>query len=162
MPRARTLEELTEAFKRLGVEQPEDWAASEVDEGINQLGRAAFLTAAWRDVVSERDDTWIGRALLQDPNQQFGLSASLQRALDVGVDKGDLAFIVRSMQGELLQAIACLLDDQYDLPVHFALFEVDQATGKPISPIEGLHESVLETDPEGLELQSIRGGAIST
>jgi len=43
---------LTELFKKLGAEDPESWANSQVEEGINQLGRYLFLRQAWRtDVV---------------------------------------------------------------------------------------------------------------
>ncbi|HYD74135.1 MAG TPA: hypothetical protein VEF55_13435 [Candidatus Binatia bacterium] len=139
--------------------EPESWASSEVKEGINQLGRAAFLTAAWRQIVSERDHSWIDQALVADSHDTYGLGQSLRRILNAGVDKSDLTFVVRAMQHELLAGIAYLLDDQRNLPVTFALFEIDPETRCPVSEIAGVHESTLETDPEGIEGGSIRGRA---
>jgi hypothetical protein len=36
--------------------------------------------------------------------------------------------------------------------VNWELFEVD-STGKPLHPVDGLHESVLDTDPTGREMR---------
>ena len=42
--------ELTEIFRKLGAEDPEDWARSQIREGIPQLARFLFLREAWRSI----------------------------------------------------------------------------------------------------------------
>ena len=48
-PEDRTRAEgLAETFRRLGAEEPEAWALSEVEDGIPQLARFVFLRRLWR------------------------------------------------------------------------------------------------------------------
>lgn len=48
-PRNRHLAEaLAEKFRAVGAEEPDDWAASEVEEDIPQLARFLFLRRLWR------------------------------------------------------------------------------------------------------------------
>jgi hypothetical protein len=48
---AKALKKLTARFKSLGIDDPESWARSEIQEGIPQLGRAVFLRALWDAVL---------------------------------------------------------------------------------------------------------------
>jgi hypothetical protein len=48
--------ELAEVFRSLGASDPDQWAYSEVHEGIPQLHRYLFLRQAWKQVVPD-DDT---------------------------------------------------------------------------------------------------------
>src|ERR1700683_2577550 len=54
-----TEDDLVDLFGRLGAPSPEDWARSQVTEGIPQLARFLFLKQAWSNVVSEGDTAWI-------------------------------------------------------------------------------------------------------
>jgi len=47
----KALRKLAARFKSLGVNDPESWARSELQEGIPQLGRAVFLRALWDAVL---------------------------------------------------------------------------------------------------------------
>jgi hypothetical protein len=153
-------DELTRIFTQLGAPDPEGWAASEITEGINQLGRFLFLKGAWSHVVADDDTTWMDRSIEGTPvgrDRPFdGVAHALRRLIDAGADRNDLNQLVRGMQVELLSGVCSLLDDaaavegnQYQ---HWVLVGVDSAGG-PGRPILGLHESVLETDPTGREMR---------
>jgi hypothetical protein len=80
--------------------------------------------------------------------------------LDAGASRDDIAEVVRVMQWEVLAGLAYQLADpgvvdypSDDLPpVNWGLFELDD-DGEPLRPIDGLHESVLDTDPSGREMR---------
>ncbi|WP_278924715.1 hypothetical protein, partial [Pseudophaeobacter profundi] len=48
--------QLTELFRALGAQRPEQWASS-------QIHRYLFLKQAWAQVVDETDDSWIERII---------------------------------------------------------------------------------------------------
>ena len=100
------LEQLTELFRKLGAPEPETWASSQVNEGINQLGRFLFLREAWRRVLDENDHSWIqNRIEISARNSDApcaGIGPALQRLLAQGVNPQDLTDVVRVMQYELL------------------------------------------------------------
>ena len=156
------LERLTELFRKLGANEPEEWASSQVEEGINQLGRFLFLRQAWRKVIAEDDQDWI-RAQIDNSAAYpdgpcSGIGPALQRLLKKGIDPQDLMDLVRVMQYELLFGLCYLLSDPGDLEpevqnVAWALVQIDSDTGKIVDEIAALHESVLETDPTGREMR---------
>ncbi|MBX3187679.1 MAG: hypothetical protein KF819_11715 [Labilithrix sp.] len=162
--RSYTLSELTAIFASFGADDPEGWARSQLTEGINQLARFFFLREAWKLIVSHADRSWIQRereeAARAPRAPGAGSGAALERLLSTGADEGDLTEIVRATQWQLLAGFCALLDDQSQiecggLGITWALFETD-AADMPIARIDGLHESVLETDPAGLEMRSER------
>jgi hypothetical protein len=154
-------EELTKLFQRLGARDPEGWASSQVNEGINQLGRFLFLREAWRGVISEDDHSWMNNEVANS-ERNFGKPCSgvgraLERLLAAGAEKQDISDVVRGMQYDLLFGLCYLLDDPGDLEgevedVYWGLVEFNE-NGVPIGPIAGLHESVLEMDPTGREMR---------
>ncbi|ODT17050.1 MAG: hypothetical protein ABS54_17970 [Hyphomicrobium sp. SCN 65-11] len=155
------LDELTALFEKLGAREPALWARSQLEEGIPQLQRFLFLRQAWRDVVCENDTNWmqahIQRAQKNPDAPYAGVGHALQRCLDSGASAQDLNDIVRGMQAELLFGFCYLLGDPMFTEAELAelgwgLFEVD-GDGKPVQPIGGLHESVLDTDPTGREMR---------
>lgn len=158
------LKHLTDVFRSLGANDPELWASSQVDEGINQLGRFLFLRQAWRHVLGEDDYTWIDAEISfsgKSPEAPgSGTGKALERLLKTGCTRADITTVVRGMQFELLYAFCYLLDDPGDLEevvqdVSWALFQIDQ-DGNPTAPIDALHESVLELDPTGREMRPAR------
>jgi hypothetical protein len=150
------LRALTELFARLGARDPEGWARSQLDEGINQLGRYLFLRQAWRLVVAESDHSWIDEILASDPKKPGGGAVSaLERLLGEGAVREDLTEVVRVMQWKLLFSFCYLLEDPGDTDVDgfaWGLFQTEE-DGEPTDPIIGLHESVLEMDPTGREMR---------
>lgn len=158
------LERLTEIFRSLGANEPEAWATSQINEGINQLGRFLFLRQAWRRVLAEDDHSWIDAEISlsrKSPKAPgSGTGESLERLLKAGCARADITNVARGMQYDLLFALCYLIDDPGDLEeivqnVSWALFQIDQ-DGNPTAPIDALHESVLELDPTGREMRSAR------
>ncbi|WP_443747374.1 hypothetical protein [Asticcacaulis solisilvae] len=150
---------LSALFAKLGAPNPENWANSQIQEDIPQLHRFLFLRQAWKNIVHNGDTAWMSRALTTPPHGPGGaIAPALRRLLDLGCDAGDLTTVVRTLQWQLLFRLCYLLDDP-DLEgedksvddLAWGLFEVD-ADGRPGRAVNGLHESVLETDPEGKEM----------
>jgi hypothetical protein len=152
---------LTRLFELAGAADPQSWAESEIEEGIPQLARFLFLRQAWRLVVADADVQWIDREIQQSKRHAdapgAGLGQSLARLLASGASREDLAELARTVQWQLLHGLCYQLSDpaieEPELSeVAWGLFEVDK-DGKVGRPIEGLHESVLETDPTGREMR---------
>lgn len=150
---------LTAIFRKLGADDPEGWADSEVSEGIPQLARFLFLKGAWERIVADDDTSWIDNVLQNVPTDSddpyAGAAHSMRRMLDAGVSKSDIAQLVRSTQAEFLFDLCYMMDDPESVEgnedlVDWAFVEID-SNGDYGRPIEGLHESVLETDPTGRE-----------
>lgn len=161
------LESLTATFRALGARDPESWAKSQIEEGIPQLARFVFLRQAWSNVADERDESWIDHLVSEaDDGSTEPLGAvgpALKRMLDAGIARSDIVDVVRGMQYEILFSMCYQLSDpgsveflDESMPeVLWGLFQLDEE-GNPSSPIDGLHESVLETDPTGREMRPRR------
>lgn len=153
--------ELTKLFQKLGAQDSELWARSQVKEGIPQLQRYLFLRQAWKQVLREDSSVWIDRQIKESeryPTGPYaGVGAALKRAVASGTPKQDLIDIARGAQAELLFQLCYLLDDpglsEPELGAFaWGLFEVDE-NDNPIPPrIGNLYESVLETDPTGRQM----------
>jgi len=164
MSDASEIKRLTALFRKLGAPDPEGWARSQVEEGIPQLARFLFLRQAWRGVVSENDPTWIDRAIAhaeEDSDAPYaGAGYALSSLRARGATDFELTELVRAMQAELLFHIAYILGDSSDLEpladeIRWALVQTDE-DDQPIAVVDGLHESVLETDPTGREARPRR------
>jgi hypothetical protein len=154
-------DDLTELFRLLGASQPEEWSASQIEQGIPQLHRFLFLRQAWKSIVTEEDTSWIGAAIAATalaPNAPYaGVGAALASLRAKGATDDELTDLVRGVQAELLFQFCYLLDDpeideEEAADVTWGLFAVDE-DGTPLEPLVGLHESVLETDPTGREMR---------
>lgn len=155
---------LTALFKRLGAPEPEEWASSQLNEGIPQLHRFLFLRQAWRHVVNEDDASWID-AWVEDANRRpddpyAGVGHALKRLRETGAADADILDIVRGVQAEFLFTICYLLGDpNIEEPeaqhINWGLFSTDDE-GAPIESIDSLHEDVLGTDPTGREMRPRR------
>jgi hypothetical protein len=152
---------LTHLFEVAGATDPQGWAKSEIDEGIPQLARFLFLRQAWRHVVGDADVAWIDREIQHSKQNPAvpgaGLGHALSRLLNSGANREDLTELARAVQWQLLHGMCYQLEDpSIEEPelnqVAWGLFEVD-GEGKAGRPINGLHESVLETDPTGREMR---------
>ena len=154
-------EELVNLFGKLGARKPEEWASSQINEGINQLGRFLFLRQAWKKVISEDDHSWIEREIADADRNPGKPGSSIGRALRNllanGSKKRDISDVVRVMQYDLLFGLCYLLDDPGELGpevgnISWGLVEFSE-NREPTAPIAGLHESVLEMDPTGREMR---------
>lgn len=162
MPIPTSEEELTALFRELGASSPEEWAHSQVTEGIPQLLRFLFLKSAWENIPNEGDTTWIESEILSakaNPDRPYaGLGLSLARCKDLGVAVEDLNEIARCLRAQMLFSIGYLIDGPAYFPrsledVSWGLFQVNE-DGRPMGEqIAGLHESVLEFDSTGREMR---------
>jgi hypothetical protein len=152
---------LTHLFEVAGAPDPLSWAKSEIDEDIPQLARFMFLRQAWRLVVADADVQWIDREIQQSTHSPeapgAGLGQALSRLLNSGASREDLTELARTVQWQLLHGLCYQLSDpsiqEPELSeVRWGLFEVNDK-GEVGRPIDGLHESVLETDPTGREMR---------
>ena len=149
---------LTAIFRMLGAPSPEDRARSQIREGIPQLARYLFLRQAWREVIGPDDRAWLVEMRRLEPDGPGGaIGPALDRLLASGADEKDLTTVVRIMQWWLLAGLCVRLSDpgvieEEVADVAWQLFQVDD-NGAPIAPIDGLIESVLETDPTGREMR---------
>jgi hypothetical protein len=159
------LEELTALFGKLGAEDPEGWARSQIRENIPQLARFLFLKQAWKLVIDEDGRDWISeRRQIDTDNPGGDIGPAIERILAAGADESDLTRVVRIMQWEILTGLCDLIDDPEYLRddrgiiekeagyILWGLFQVDD-NGYPVTEIGGLHESVLETEPTGREMR---------
>jgi hypothetical protein len=153
--------QLTALFRKLGAPDPEGWASSQVEEGIPQLARFLFLRQAWRAVVREGDATWIDQAILRaerHPAEPYaGVGHALKNLRARGAMDEEITDVVRGMQAELLFQFCYLLEDPGDVEpevadVSWAFVQTDEE-GNVVNAVNGLHESVLETDPTGREMR---------
>jgi hypothetical protein len=150
---------LTALFEQLGASDAADWARAQAREGIPQLARFLFLRQAWRNVLRPSDTGWIDEALKLEPSGPGGgIVRSLKNAEAAGVTREDLTEIVRVKQWELLFQFCYLLDDpqieEADARgISWGLFQIGE-DDLPGRQINGLYESVLETDPTGREMRS--------
>ncbi len=161
MSQADAKSKLTALFKLLGATDPEGWASSQISEGIPQLHRFLFLRQAWRQIIDESGIQWIDlqiESAQERPNDPYaGVGHALRRLRDLGAADNDIIDVVRGTQAEFLFQICYLLaDPQIDEPeashVNWGLFCTNDE-GEPTEPLDGLHASVLETDPTGREMR---------
>jgi hypothetical protein len=159
-------EELTALFQKLGADDPEGWARSQIQEGILQLPRFLFLRQAWRQIVEEGDSSWIEYALQRaqtHPDEPYaGVGHALKKLRARGATDEELTDVVRGMQAQLLFSLCYLLEDPGDVEaevadVRWALVQIDEE-GHVLGNVDGLHESVLDMDPTGREMRP-RGSA---
>jgi hypothetical protein len=153
--------ELTELFRQLGASSPEQWAHSQVTEGIPQLLRFLFLKHAWSKVIPDGNTDWIEREISSakaKPHVPYaGLGLALARCRAAGAKPEDLTEIARCLQAQMLFSMAYLIDGPlYEQGLgwfSWGLFEMGEDR-RPIGPqVGGLHESVLELDPTGREMR---------
>lgn len=155
------LHELTELFRKLGAPEPENWASSQLREGINQLGRFLFLRQAWREVVPEDDQSWIQAEINHSDKEPgapcSGIGSALKNLLAAGADPQDITDVVRVMQYNLLFRLCYLLGDPGELEpevqhMSWGLVQLDEQ-GEVVARIDCLHESLLGMDPTGREMR---------
>jgi len=152
---------LAALFEKLGAGNPDGWARSQLEEGVPQLARFLFLRQAWRAIVDEGDSTWIATAITRaesKPDEPYaGVGHALRKLRGRGATDEELTDLVRGMQAELLFQLCYLLEDPGDVEpevadVAWSLVQVD-GDGNVLASVNGLHESVLETDPTRREMR---------
>ena len=152
---------LTALFRKLGAPNPEGWAHAQLNEGIPQLARFLFLRQAWRSIVKEGEANWIDESIssaeLKPAEPYAGVGLALKKLRGRGATNDEITDLVRGMQAQLLHSLCYLLEDPGIVEpeassVFWALFQTDEE-GNILESVDGLHESVLETDPTGREMR---------
>jgi hypothetical protein len=154
--------ELTKLFRKLGADEPESWAKSEVMESLPQLARFLFLRAAWENVIPEDDTKWIDQEIERSTRQPdapcSGNGMALQKILDLGASRDDIVDIVRSMQYKTLFGMCYLIDTlSEDIPeigdFGWVLYETNKEGKITGRIVQGMYESALSMDPTGREMR---------
>ena len=145
-PTRSRAESLRDTFARLGADEPDSWAHSEVDEDIAQLGRFVFLRAVWREIERWRDRDSVVALCEEASDEACDVAARLaaRAAFDVAL------------------RIVELIDNEEDIESSgqlpgWLLIECDTEGGPTGCALGGLHESILECDPRNIEGEDIRG-----
>ena len=153
------LERLTAVIERIGVSDAQSWALSEVLEQIPQAARAMFLRMAWRNVIEPfRDPKWIDEHLelyRKDPTGPLAEGrAAIERMLEARVAREDIALVAWTVAVQTVFNLLYHMGDYESVEgaPGWSLLETDPETGQMTGRlIDGLHESLLETDPAGRE-----------
>ena len=136
---------LTRRMAELGAPEPDSWARSEITEGIPQQARYLLLRRIWANtLVPWRDPGMLRR------------NEALAQLLDRGADQELLAEALRGVVFNAVGDVIMILDEGYDPDAPgdapgWTLAETasdGNATGRQVG---GLHESLLEVDPDGVE-----------
>jgi hypothetical protein len=144
---------LLDAFRACGcTNDPEGWVRSEIDENFAQLARFIFLRLIWEDQLQP----WRDPAVLD----RIPLAKQL---IDAGADRESILQLLSGAVSDAVWRTLTLLDsawvhesvDDPNLP-GWRLMEVDKSTGELTGrEVSGLHESLGEVDPEGLDGEGI-------
>lgn len=163
---------LTALLAALGCPGAEGWAHSQVAEGIPQLARYLFLRQAWSRIAPEPPTAWLDaevRESKRHPDASYaGIGHSVEALRAKGATDAELGELVRASQAIMLFQLCYLRDDPcfrdiaQPLPdgesledVNWGLFLTDR-DGQPVQRVQGLYESVQETDPTGREVRPKR------
>ena len=150
--RSMNEQELTELFRKIGAQQPEIWARSQIERGIVHFPRDLFLNLAVGDATQPDDRSWLTKMRSRKPNDPGGeFGPAIDRLLAAGARADDLTTIVGIMQMSLLVDLCALLDDPGELEpevsdIRWRLFQCAE-NGAPEAPISGLAETFYETGP---------------
>jgi len=156
----------TALFSALGAD-PANWVGPDDEENRKHLPRYLFLRQAWRNVVAEGDNEWIGNEIAnarEKPCEPYaGIGLALERLRSNGASDADIGEVVRGMQGQLLFRFTYLLSDpELDDPaleaagfseLGWTLVETDPEFRPTTRVVGNLHESVLTTEPTGREMR---------
>ena len=136
---------LTQRMAELGAPEPRSWASSELTEGIPQQARYLVLRRIWANALMPWRDPGVLRR-----------NETLAQLLDRGTDRELLAEALRGVVFDVVTEIVAIIDAGYDPDAPdnapgWTLAETGSggnATGRLIG---GLHENLLEADPNGVE-----------
>jgi hypothetical protein len=136
---------LTRRMAELGASDPGAWAGSEVREGIAQQARYLVLRRIWAKALTP----W------RDPGT-LRRNEALVQLLAQGAEPALLAEALRTIVFDTVVEVVMILDEGHDPDgprdaPGWTLMETDaggDATGRGVG---GLHESLLEVDPDGIE-----------
>lgn len=135
--------DLVAAFKELGVDDPEGWASSQTNEGIDQLARATALRAL-SDIAAGAPTILAG---MDQSGATAEVRASAKRLQAADVDQEDMDLVVKAVVSDLMFNVCALLDGAAEPTVNpggemLGAFSVKEVGGDfiPVGEGLGLHE----------------------
>ena len=140
--------DLTERLRLLGAPDPEEWAASELEEDLAQEARWLAIRHVWPDAI----DSWTA--------DNVRLVPAAQRAVAAGADPEDVARAMRAAAYDAAFAVLSRIDEGCDplapedapgwelVEIRYDAAGDGAPTGREVG---GLHESLLGADPSGRE-----------
>jgi hypothetical protein len=135
---------LVEQFKTLGVSDPDQWASSQRDEGIDQIARATILRAL-ADIVAEVPLTWGGQRKHGTPE----VIAAAERIANLGIPEDDFALVLKATAWdvvfEMLSVFGGASEPELNpAEVSFTVRRTDDEEFEPVGDELMLHESWRE------------------
>jgi hypothetical protein len=154
--------DLIELLTKAGIHDAEDWARSEILEGIPHAARAFFLRSLWPTLIDRylSDLSWIEEEIdeyRRNPQRPFAdAGAALERMQAAGTIAEDIGSVARyvaySSIFRLLYHLDFGSDQEFEGGPGWQLMEVDTATGQLTGRVVGgLYEDLLTMDPTGRE-----------
>jgi hypothetical protein len=136
---------LTQRMAELGAPEPESWASSELSEGIPQQARYLVLRRIWANTLMPWRDP--GMLRRHEP---------VARLLDQGADQELLAEALRGVVFNAVSGVIMIIDEGYDPDAPdnapgWILAETGSDGNVTGRQVIGLHESLLDVDPNGVE-----------
>jgi hypothetical protein len=136
---------LTQRMAELGAPEPGSWASSEISEGIPQQARYLVLRRTWAKALTPWRDPGVLRR-----------NETLAQLLNRGADQELLAEALRAVVFEAVSDVIMTIDEGYDPDAPddapgWTLLETRSDGSTTGRQVGGLHESLLEADPRGVE-----------
>lgn len=136
---------LTRRMAELGAPEPDGWASSEIREGVPQQARYLVLRRIWANTLLP----W------RDPGM-LRRNEALAQLLDRGADQELLAEALRGVVFNAVSDVIAIIDEGCDPEAPdnapgWILAETDGGGNVTGREVGGLHESLLEVDPNGVE-----------
>ena len=140
---------LRDRFTELGVDAPEEWAQSEVDQDIPQLARLLILRQLWVEGING----WERPGAVEN-------NPAARRLLEAGANHADLITAMRAAAFEAISTAVDILQCRSHDPGHTALpgwsLQETSHNGQPTGRhIHGLNEDLRGTDPSGREADDL-------
>ncbi len=137
-------DQFDDQFRALGVNDPEEWARSQREEGIDQIARATILRAL-ADIAASAPRTWDAQRNHATP----AVMAAAARIAEIGVPEDDLAKVLQATAWEMIFEIVALFGgatepDINPANVSFTVRRTDEEEFEPIGDELMLHESWRE------------------
>jgi len=135
---------LIEQFKMLGVSEPDEWANSQREEGIDQIARATILRAL-ADIVAEAPLAWGAQRKHGTPE----VIAAAERIAGLGIPEDDLALVLKATTWDVIFEVLSVFGGAGEPEINPAevSFTLRRADGEELEPVGGdlmLHESWRE------------------
>lgn len=142
--------ELIKKFKALKVPEPEEWANSQIEEGINQYSRAKALSLLFEPVQKYADNSFIDAYMDQEISEEepYGLLGGvLCHMVKAGISKTEINYFIRCIQVQYIGEICSKMDGcGAESPTDGICLCDRNEDAQTVEYPDGLHESVFEVE----------------